>query len=339
MLALILFVVRPVKMLWQAQGYSQYLEARGKVENTRGRSVIERLRKFLTQVFAFRDFTVGCPPPLSMSALQVLRACLGSHVRHTMTQSVARPAVASTRLQGTRSYASEKGKEKETNTDEPKDNATAENASAPPKNEADDLAAKLQAKQDEVVELTVGFSLLSLYQVYKFLVPDQGRLRYAQADFINLQRIAAREKEQTRDFSISRFASDLLETVDTLSMALRAAPRSPPTQNSSSSETPPPYFQPSSQSSDALLQGVEATHRLLLQTLAKYGVNPFDPTGDKFDPNRHEALYSVPFPNKEPGEVLECQKLGYMIKDRVLRAAQVGVVADSPVEQRHDAES
>ena len=121
-------------------------------------------------------------------------------------------------------------------------------------------------------------------------------------------------------------------------MALRAATRSPPTQNSSSSETPPPYFQPSSQSSDALVQGVEATHRLLLQTLSKYGVNQFDPTGDKFDPNRHEALYSVPLPNKKPGEVLECQKPGYMIKDRVLRAAQVGVVADPPVEQKSDAE-
>ena len=122
-------------------------------------------------------------------------------------------------------------------------------------------------------------------------------------------------------------------------MALRATPRAPPSQNSSSSETPPPYFQPSSQTSDALLQGVEATHRLLLQTLAKYGVSPYDPTGDKFDPNLHEALYSVPLPNKKPGEVLECQKLGYMIKDRVLRAAQVGVAAEQPAEQKNEVDS
>ena len=71
------------------------------------------------------------------------------------------------------------------------------------------------------------------------------------------------------------------------------------------------------------------THRLLLQTLFKYHVKPFDPTGEKFDPNRHEALYQAPIPGKEPGTVLECQKVGYMIKDRVLRAAQVGVVQDT----------
>jgi len=71
------------------------------------------------------------------------------------------------------------------------------------------------------------------------------------------------------------------------------------------------------------------THRLLLSNLAKYGVKPFDPTGEKFDPNRQEALYQAPVPGKEPGTVLECQKVGYMIKDRLLRAAQVGVVQDT----------
>ncbi|KAF8582653.1 GrpE-domain-containing protein [Ramaria rubella] len=253
-----------------------------------------------------------------MSALQTLRVCLGSHARQTVAQGAARPVATFARVPQActatrRWYSSEKGKEKEdtpASADETTEKAATEDATAQ-KPGVDDLAAKLEAKQDEIIDLT-------------------GRLRYAQADFINLQRISAREKEQTRDFAISRFASDLLDTVDTLSMALRAAPRSPPPSDSSSAETPPPYFQPSSQSSDALLQGVEATHRLLLQTLAKYGVKPFDPTGDKFDPNMHEALYSVPLAGKKPGEVLDCQKLGYTIKDRVLRAAQVGVVADPP---------
>ena len=78
-----------------------------------------------------------------------------------------------------------------------------------------------------------------------------------------------------------------------------------------------------------LYQGVEATQRLLLHTLFKHHVKPFDPTGEKFDPNKHEALYQAPIPGKEPGTVLECQKVGYTIKDRVLRAAQVGVVQDT----------
>jgi len=70
------------------------------------------------------------------------------------------------------------------------------------------------------------------------------------------------------------------------------------------------------------------THRLLLQTLFKYHVKPFDPTGDEFDPNRHEALYQAPTPDKKPGTVVDCQKLGYTIKDRILRAAQVGVAQE-----------
>lgn len=148
---------------------------------------------------------------------------------------------------------------------------------------------------------------------------------------MNLQRNAAREKEQTRDFAITKFAGDLLETVDVLAMALKSVPASalkPPSSDSSSGSSTP-----TEKSADAHLydlhQGVEITHRLLLQTLFKYQVKPFDPTGEKFDPNRHEALYQAPVPGKEPGSVLECQKVGYTIKDRILRAAQVGVVQDT----------
>jgi len=78
-----------------------------------------------------------------------------------------------------------------------------------------------------------------------------------------------------------------------------------------------------------LHQGVEITQRQLLQTLFKYHVKPFDPTGDAFDPNHHEALYQAPVPGKTPGTVIDCQKIGYKIKDRVLRAAQVGVAQDT----------
>lgn len=161
----------------------------------------------------------------------------------------------------------------------------------------------------------------------------QGRLRYLQADFLNLQRNAAREKEQTKDFAISRFAGDLLETVDVLALALKSVPESalPAASgaDAASSATPAEGEPKSAQAYLAdLHQGVELTHRVLLQTLFKYHVKPFDPTGEKFDPNRHEALYQAPVPGKEPGSVIHCQKSGYMIKERVLRAAQVGVAQE-----------
>lgn len=139
----------------------------------------------------------------------------------------------------------------------------------------------------------------------------------------------------------------MLETVDVLSLALKSVPEAvlkPSAQQSPESSSAPSTPLESSSTSSSSVQptktaqeylaelhhGVEMTHRLLLSTLFKYHVKPFDPTGDKFDPNRHEALYQAPIPGKEPGTVLECQKSGYTIKDRTLRAAQVGVVAEAP---------
>jgi molecular chaperone GrpE len=158
------------------------------------------------------------------------------------------------------------------------------------------------------------------------LTLSQSRLRYLQADFINLQRNSAREKEQTKDYAITKFASDLLETADVLSLALKSVP--PEALNPPS----PPASTSTPKSAQAYLTelhtGVEITHRLLLQTLFKYHVKPYDPTGEKFDPNKHEAMFQAPIPGKEPGTVFDCQMIGYTIKDRVLRAAKVGVVQD-----------
>lgn len=181
-----------------------------------------------------------------------------------------------------------------------------------------DIAEKLRAKEAEVVDLTV--SLASLAVLLRPYNSDQGRLRYLQADFLNLQRNSAREKEQTRDFAITKFAGDLLETVDVLAIALKATPSTALSKDPSGplAKTHAEYLQD-------LHQGVEMTHRLLLQTLFKYHVKPFDPTGGQFDPNFHEAVYQAPIPDKEPGTVVDCQKTGYTIKDRVLRAARVGV--------------
>ncbi|TBU35755.1 GrpE-domain-containing protein [Dichomitus squalens] len=204
------------------------------------------------------------------------------------------------------------------------------------KNAQDPIPAE-ETEKDEV-EVSVEAELGKKLKEEEAKVADcMSRLRYLQADFLNLQRNAAREKEQARDFAITRFAGDLLETIDVLSLALKSIPKSalapPPQSADASSSSSQSSDTPAEKGADAhlrdLYEGVEATQRLLLHTLFKHHVKPFDPTGEKFDPNRHEALYQAPIPGKEPGTVLECQKVGYMIKDRVLRAAQVGVVQDT----------
>ncbi|KAI0302036.1 GrpE nucleotide exchange factor [Russula brevipes] len=173
---------------------------------------------------------------------------------------------------------------------------------------ASELEAKLKAKEGEVLDVTVRLSCW----------PTKCSSR----------------KGANADFAITRFAGDLLETVDVLSLALKSVP---PSVLTSSEEA---NSRDSAQSSlvdnkspsthlQELHHGVEMTQRLLLQTLFKYQVKPFDPTGDKFDPNKHEALYQAPVPGKEPGTVIDCQKVGYTIKDRILRAAQVGVAQET----------
>ncbi len=142
----------------------------------------------------------------------------------------------------------------------------------------------------------------------------QSQLTYGKADFINLQRRSELEKASTREFAIQSFASDLLSTVDILSTALKYVKQPISAENTELK---------------SLYSGVEMTRQELLKTLAKHGVTQFDPTGEKFDPNLHEAMFQAPVPGKEPGTVLETQKLGYMLKARTLRPAQVGVVQDT----------
>jgi molecular chaperone GrpE len=80
----------------------------------------------------------------------------------------------------------------------------------------------------------------------------------------------------------------------------------------------------------SLLEGVELTERELLKVLEKHGVKKFEPTGEKFDPNLHQAMYEVPDSSLPNGTVAKVVQAGYMIGERVLRPALVGVAKARP---------
>ncbi|GAA5823116.1 hypothetical protein JCM11251_007492 [Rhodosporidiobolus azoricus] len=132
------------------------------------------------------------------------------------------------------------------------------------------------------------------------------------ADFENLQKISAREKKEAKDFALQKFAKDLISEIDILNMALRSIPAE--------------RLVAENKDLFGLHEGVSLTKRGIEKVLARHGVEAFDPTGEAFDPNKHEALYQAPVPGKEPGSVLECQEIGYTINGRLLRPAKVGVV-------------
>ncbi len=135
------------------------------------------------------------------------------------------------------------------------------------------------------------------------------------AEMENLRRRTEREIADSRTYAITGFARDLVGVSDNIRRALDAASDSGVVM-----EGP----------AKALVDGVELTERELLKVLEKNGVKKFDPKGAKFDPNLHQAMFEVPDANVPSGFVVQVIQPGYMIGDRVLRPALVGVSKGGP---------
>ncbi|GAA5802765.1 co-chaperone GrpE [Helicostylum pulchrum] len=147
------------------------------------------------------------------------------------------------------------------------------------------------------------------------------------ADQENVRERSRKEIASTKEFAIQKFAKDLLDTVDILNMALTAVPDELREKNSSSE-----LIKDAEKVFDQLTNlytGVSMTETELVRALKRHGVERENPEGDAFDPNKHQALFQAPMPGKEAGTIFAVQKMGYTLKGRVLRPAQVGVVADS----------
>ena len=131
------------------------------------------------------------------------------------------------------------------------------------------------------------------------------------AEMENLRKRTAREVSDARTYGITGFARDVLDIADNLQRALDAVP-------AEARAAADPGLK-------ALIEGVELTERSLHSTLEKNGVKKFDPTGQKFDPNFQQAMYEVPDPSVPSGTVVQVVQAGYMIGERILRPALVGV--------------
>jgi molecular chaperone GrpE len=135
------------------------------------------------------------------------------------------------------------------------------------------------------------------------------RLLRALAEAENVRRQADRTATEARQYGISEFARELLLIVDNLQRTVEAAEKSPAT----------------SAENKALLEGVQATLRVFLQTLERFGVRPIDAQGKPFDPKFHEAIAMIDDPTQPPGTVTKVLEQGYTLRDRLLRPARVTV--------------
>src|SRR6266481_658483 len=136
----------------------------------------------------------------------------------------------------------------------------------------------------------------------------------AMAEVENIRRRAQRERDDAVKYAASNIARDLLSTADNLRRALASVNEAQitdePTKN--------------------LLAGVAATERELLAAFEKNGIKRLDPKGERFDHNFHQAIFEVENTGKPAGTIVEVLQSGYVLHDRLLRPAMVGVAKGGP---------
>lgn len=153
--------------------------------------------------------------------------------------------------------------------------------------------------------------------------PDSGRIAaleselaeakqqvlYAHADTQNVRRRLEKDAQDARSYAATAFARDMLTVKDNLERALAMMPAD----------------MKGHESFGALVTGIEATAREFDAVLARNGISRVETVGQPLDPNKHQAMIEIPSVDAAPGTIVQEMQAGYMIKDRLLRPAMVGV--------------
>lgn len=158
------------------------------------------------------------------------------------------------------------------------------------------------------------------YEAFMRLVRENEELKdralRAAAEMENLRRRTARDVHDARAYAIANFARDMLSVSDNLRRALDAIPAEAKASGDAGYTT--------------LIEGVEIVERAMLSALERHGVKKLEPEGQKFDPHFHQAMFEVPNPEVPNNTVVQVVQTGYVIGERVLRPAMVGVAKGGP---------
>lgn len=165
--------------------------------------------------------------------------------------------------------------------------------------EADELAEDFLELDDEEIEIDA-------LRAERDELKD--RFMRALADAENARKRSEKDRREAENYGGSKLARDMLPVYDNMKRALEAA----------SDEQ--------KEVSAALIEGVELTMRELLNVFKKHGIERISPeVGDTFDPQTHQAMFEAPVPDTKAGEIIQVAAEGFMLHDRLLRPAQVGV--------------
>jgi molecular chaperone GrpE len=183
------------------------------------------------------------------------------------------------------------GKDVKPNDDAPHNDATAA-AENPQTDDAENAEARIAALNDQLLRTL--------------------------AELENTRKRAARDRSEALKFGAMSFARDMLSVADNLQRALKAGADMDNADMDGEVKA----------TMSGLIEGVAATERELLAALARHKVTPLAPMGEKFDPNLHEAMFEAPGTGQESGTIIEVIETGYMMEERLLRPAKVGIAKD-----------
>jgi molecular chaperone GrpE len=170
----------------------------------------------------------------------------------------------------------------------------------------DELAAEGDEMEAASTEGEEGFDEIEALRAERDDFRD--KFMRALADAENTRKRADRDRREAENYGGSRLARDLLPVYDNMDRALKAAKEG--------DEKVP----------ESLLEGIELTMRELINVFKKHGIQPITPeVGEKFDPKMHEAMFEAPLPGTKAGEIIQVSTTGFLLHDRLLRPAQVGV--------------
>ena len=134
------------------------------------------------------------------------------------------------------------------------------------------------------------------------------RFMRALADAENARKRSEKDRREAENYGGSKLSRDMLAVYDNLKRALEAATAE------------------QKEVSGALIEGIELTMRELLSVFKKHGIEVIAPqVGDRFDPQHHQAMFEAPVPDTKAGDIIQVAAEGFMLHDRLLRPAQVGV--------------
>ncbi len=134
------------------------------------------------------------------------------------------------------------------------------------------------------------------------------RFMRALADAENSRKRSERDRREAEQYGGSRLARDLLPVFDNMKRAIESIPEE------------------NREANKAVIEGVELTMRELVSVFKKHGIEPISPqVGDRFDPQLHEAMFEAPLPGTTAGEIIQVSADGFLLHDRLLRPAKVGV--------------